>query len=349
MISRYTFFAARAGVLLSALLGIAVSQGTERGEFTGAQQSEPPAWFKHSFLDFEEDVQEAVAANKRVMLYFHQDGCPYCSLLVRENFQQPEIAADMQRNLDSIAINMWGDREVVTLDGSNYTEKSLAAALRVNYTPTLVFLDEQGKVALRLDGYYPPEQFRLALDYVRGHKEKEMEFHEYVMTQLPVPERHELKREFFFLAPPYALARHIIPADRPLAVLFERPGCRNCYILHDRILADPETRGLLEQFDAVQLDMQSDIPVITPDGRKTTASEWAGDLNLGFAPSLVLFDKQGREVMRIDAFIKTFHFQSVLDYVLREAYRNEPSFQRFISARAERLRESGVDVNIWDY
>jgi thioredoxin-related protein len=334
---------------LTALLCIAGSHGSGKGEYTGAQQSEPPAWFKQSFLDFEEDVQEAAAANKRVMLYFHQDGCPYCSLLVRENFQLPDIAEDMQRDLDSIAINMWGDREVVSLEGSNYTEKSLAAALRVNYTPTLVFLDEQGRVALRLDGYYPPDRFRLALDYVRGHKEQEMEFHEYVMTQLPVPERHELNRETLFLTPPYALARHIIHADRPLAVLFERPGCRNCNILHERILADPETRGLLEQFDAVQLDMQSDTPVITPDGRKTTAGEWAAELNLGYAPSLVLFDKQGREVMRIDAFIKTFHFQSVLDYVLQEAYRDEPSFQRFISARAEQLRESGVDVNIWDY
>ena len=176
-----------------------------------------------------------------------------------------------------------------------------------------------------------------------------MEFHEYVMTQLPVPEHHELNRESFFLAPPFALARNIMHADRPLAVLFERPGCRNCDILHERVLANPDTRSLLQQFDAVQLDMQSDTPVITPDGRKLTASEWAGELNLGFAPSLVLFDKQGVEVMRIDAFIKTFHFQSVLDYVLQEAYRDEPSFQRFISARAEHLRESGIDVNIWDY
>ncbi|MDX1408295.1 MAG: thioredoxin fold domain-containing protein [Saprospiraceae bacterium] len=334
---------------MSALLCTAGSIGTEKGKYTGAQQSEPPVWFKQSFLDFEEDVQEAAAANKRVMLYFHQDGCPYCSLLVRDNFQQPDIAADMQQNLDSIAINMWGDREVVSLEGSTYTEKSLAAALRVNYTPTLVFLDEQGKVALRLDGYYPPDRFRMALEYVRDHKEKEMEFHEYVMTQLPVPEHHELNREAFFLAPPYALARHIIHADRPLAILFERPVCRNCDLLHERILANPQTRDLLEQFDAVQLDMQSDTPVITPDGRKTTAREWAGELNLGFAPSMVLFDKQGVEVMRIDAFIKTFHFQSVLDYVLQEAYKAEPSFQRFISARAEHLRESGIDVNIWDY
>jgi hypothetical protein len=37
----------------------------------------------------------------------------------------------------------------------------------------------------------------------------------------------------------------------------------------------------------------------------------------------------------------------VFDYVLKEAYLSEPSFQRFISARAERLREEGIDVDIW--
>ena len=301
---------------LTLLTGTGVC-ASEKGRFLGAEKSEPPAWFRQSFLDLDEDVREAAANHRRVMLYFHQDNCPYCSLLVKENFTRPDIVAAMQKNLESIALNMWGDREAISLDGSKYTEKTLAAALRVNYTPTLVFLDEQGKVALRLDGYYPPERFRLALDYVRGHKEKEMEFHEYVMTQLPVPEHHELNRESFFLAPPFALARNIMHADRPLAVLFERPGCRNCDILHERVLANPDTRSLLQQFDAVQLDMQSDTPVITPDGRKLTASEWAGELNLGFAPSLVLFDKQGVEVMRIDAFIKTFHFQSVLDYVLQ--------------------------------
>jgi hypothetical protein len=39
---------------------------------------EQPAWFKQSFLDIREDVQEAASNDKRVLLYFYQDGCPYC-------------------------------------------------------------------------------------------------------------------------------------------------------------------------------------------------------------------------------------------------------------------------------
>jgi thioredoxin-related protein len=96
----------------------------------------------------------------------------------------------------------------------------------------------------------------------------------------------------------------------------------------------------------VQLDRQADTPVITPQGQRTTASAWARDLDLVYVPSIVFFDRRGQEVMRIDAFLKNFHVQSVFDYVLQEAYLTEPNFQRFLSARAERLREEGIDVDI---
>ena len=133
-----------AALLLVLFAGSGQTAG-ERGKYSGAERAEHPAWFKDSFLDFEEDVQEAASRNKRVMLYFHQDGCPYCSKLVTDNFSQQDIVETMQASLESVAINMWGDREIVTIDGTPYTEKTLAAALRVNYTPTLIFLDEQGQ------------------------------------------------------------------------------------------------------------------------------------------------------------------------------------------------------------
>jgi len=343
-----TLLSQRILVLLLTLLTGAGACANEKGRFLGAEESEPPAWFRQSFLDFDEDVREAATNHKRVMLYFHQANCPYCSLLVKENFTRPDIVAAMQKNLESIAVNMWGDREVIAADGKHYTEKSLAATLKVNYTPTLIFLDEQGDIALRLNGYYPPERFQLALDYVTGHKEKELSFHEYLASRMTdAKATGGLHPEPFFLPPPYALARDRLSASRPLAVFFEQADCTDCNRLHEQILADPDTRALVEQFESVQLDMAANTPVITPGGQRTTASAWAGDLNLGYAPSIVFFDRQGKEVMRIDAFLKTFHVQSVFDYVLQEAYLREPSFQRFISERAGRLRDKGIDVDIW--
>ena len=86
---------------------------------------EKPAWFKESFLDLREDVEEAKENNKRVLLYFYQDGCPYCSKLLQDNFGQKKLADKTKMYFDVIAINMWGDKEVVDLQGTVTTEKEI--------------------------------------------------------------------------------------------------------------------------------------------------------------------------------------------------------------------------------
>jgi thioredoxin-related protein len=119
--------------------------------------------------------------------------------------------------------------------------------------------------------------------------------------------------------------------------------------MHRRILTDAATRKLVQQASNVQFDIASSQPVTTPDGRQTTAQQWARELGIAYTPSLVFFDTAGKEVMRIDAFLKTFHFQSVYSYVLDKAYLEEAEFQRYISARADHIREAGFDTDIWGY
>ena len=164
---RWLISLAMAMALLLAQAGFAAEK---RGEFSGAMETVYPDWFKESFLELEEDVQEAGEAGRRVMLFFHQAGCPYCNLLVERNLAQKDIEKTMRKHFDVIALNLWGDRDVATVDGQTFTEKSFAAALGVQYTPTLMFLNEQGRVVLRIDGYYPPQNFRVALDYVEVRK-----------------------------------------------------------------------------------------------------------------------------------------------------------------------------------
>jgi thioredoxin-related protein len=125
-----------------------------------------PAWFKPTFLDFRDDVREAAAAKKHLMLFVTQNGCPWCKKLVEVNFRDPAIVDRMQKGFDAIEMNIVGDRETVWLDGSRASEKALAMKLKLRYTPTLLFFDERGTVVLRLSGYYDPQRFLVALDYV---------------------------------------------------------------------------------------------------------------------------------------------------------------------------------------
>ncbi|MBC8209839.1 MAG: thioredoxin fold domain-containing protein [Gammaproteobacteria bacterium] len=318
-----------------------------QGRYLGAKTAQSPLWLKDSFLEFEEDIAEAAAKNKRVMIYFHQDGCPYCARLVEENFADPVLGNYIQKHFDAIEINMWGDRQIVSIGGKPFTEKTFAAALQVQYTPTILFLNEQGKTALRLNGYYPSDKFRLALRYAAEKLENKLSFNEFVRSQSELATGPLIDEDFFLRST--NLQQQLASGSRYLAVYFESPGCAECKVLHERVLSDKPTRELVKKMDSVQLNIYSDTPLVAPDGTPLSQSDFARKLNIGYTPSVVFYNAQGIEVHRIDGFLKTFHFQSSLAYVLEGAYQTQPSFQRYISARGESLREQGFDTDIWGY
>jgi thioredoxin-related protein len=130
-------------------------------------------------------------------------------------------------------------------------------------------------------------------------------------------------------------------------VYFEQKDCPNCDTLHHKVLIDADTRNLIGQFDNIQLDMWSDTPLTLPDGSQATARQWAKQLDIKYAPTIVLFDSTGKEVIRSEAFFKSFHTQGIFAYVATDGYKQQPSFQRFLSARADHFREQGKNVDIW--
>jgi thioredoxin-related protein len=272
----------------------------------GAFSQDVPAWFTPSLLHLPDELAQASREGKRVMLYFEQDGCPYCKRMVEVNFADPAIAERMQRRFVSIALNIWGDRELTAPDGRPSTEKQYAAALKVQFTPTLVFLDEKGGVALRINGYYPPRPFLAALDQAVTAR-----------------------------AAPPAAPRGVKPRQngKPQAVLFEAPKCPAC----------DELRGATLKNDSVARELAA-----FNFEREPIGSPWAKDLRLAYAPTLVLFEPGGTEVLRLEAYFRPFHVASALEYVSSGAWRSEPSFQRFLQARAERLRRAGSTVDLWN-
>jgi thioredoxin-related protein len=309
---------------------------------SSALAQEPPGWFSESLLDLRDEVTEARAQGKRVMLYFGQDGCPYCKRLMDVNFRQASIAAKAQRDLVALALNIWGDREVTWTDGSVTTEKRLAAQLKVQFTPTLIFLDERGGIALRVNGYYPPHHFEAALDHVAGRISRQAYF-ERLRSEPASPNLHA---QPFFVAPPYDLRRR--PDAKPLAVLFETPFCAQCDEMHSVAFRRQEVLEQVAKYDFVRLPLVAEEPITAPDGKKTSAAAWARALRVGYVPTLVLFDARGREVFRSEAYLRPFHIAGALDYVSSGAYAREPSFQRFLQAKAELMRSRGEPVDLWN-
>jgi len=331
--------------LFAAASAFAAAPATQKGDFKGVALVEIPAWFKPSFLNIQDDIDEATESGKRVMVYFHQNGCPYCAKLVNDNFKDKRTVDYMAKHFDAVDINMWGDREVVGLKGKALNEKSYSASLKVWFTPTILFFDEKGKVALRINGYYPKDKFLIALQYVAEKKETQLSFSEYYKQFSTVKKKSKLAAESFFVKPAYDLQK-LNKQNKPLAILFEEGDCKACDNLHKVTLKDKDTVDILKQFNIVQLDRWSDAPIIDLNGKPTTAKKLANKLEITFAPYAVLYDK-GLEVIRIEGFLKSFHVQSVFDYVLSGDYKKETSFQRYIEHRATAIRNTGKTVDIW--
>lgn len=329
-------------------MDILKKEGELSAGMTNPGAAEYPAWFKNSFLDFRDDVKEATQQNKRMMMFFYQDGCPYCKKTVEVNLAQKHIADYLKAHFDVVTVNLWGDRETTDFDGQTMIEKNFAAKYRVMYTPTILFFDEQSKVVLRVNGYYEPHKFLATLNYVAEKHEKEGSFRDYFAKVNPPPPAGILHNEPFIKPAPYDLTRITKSGAKPLMVMFEQQQCPACDEMHADVMKRKETLEQAARLDVIQLDIWSQTPVTTPGGKVTTAKAWAKELDVKYAPSMVFFDAGGKEVFRIEAYLKSFHVQSIMDYVASAAYKDEPSFQRFIEARADHLREQGVKINIMD-
>jgi thioredoxin-related protein len=328
----------------AALIGFSPALLAEKAEIRGIGVYEIPGWFKQSFLDLREEVSDAAANKKRLLIYFGQNGCPYCAELFNNNFSQKHIVDYTRHHFDSIDINIWGDRQVTDLDGQVLGEKQFAEKHKVWFTPTIIFFDEKTKQVLRINGYYPPHDLMAALRYVAEHQELKQGFTEYKGQLKLAAASGRLNHQNFFVKPPYDLAE--MSKSKPVAIFFEQADCYGCDALHGSIFKQTATQQQLKRFHVVQLDRWERIPVTTPSGAKSTARDWADQLGIAYVPTAVLFDR-GKEVIRMEAMLKAFHVQSVLDYAASGAYQRQPSLQRFIQERADHLREQGIAVDLW--
>ena len=127
-----------------------------------------PDWFKLSFLELKNDIEELEGNKKQgLIVYFGQKDCPYCKTHLEKNWSDRGIVTYTQAHFDVVAIDVRGQRPVADTHGKVYrTEKEFSIAQKTNFTPTLLFYDRKGEEVLRLSGYHPPYQFRAALEFI---------------------------------------------------------------------------------------------------------------------------------------------------------------------------------------
>ncbi|MFS8087042.1 MAG: thioredoxin family protein, partial [Acidobacteriota bacterium] len=185
-----------------------------------------------------------------------------------------------------------------------------------------------------------------ALDFVGARLEQKQSFVDYLAAHASKPARGQLHQAPWLMKPPLKLADSLGRERKPLLVLFEQKECAACDELHTEAFTRPEVIALLRQFQVARIDMASTSSVQTPTGETLRAREWVRKLGVFYTPTLVFFDAGGREVFRVDGYLRPFHLASSLDYVASGAHLTQPEFQRFIEARAAARRARGERVEL---
>ena len=102
-----------------------------------------PDWLRETFKDLREDLSEANAEDKRLLVMVEQRGCIYCTEMHEQVFPDPAIDALIRDHYFVVQMNLFGDVDVTDFDGTVLPEKDMAVRWGVVFTPTLIFLPEE--------------------------------------------------------------------------------------------------------------------------------------------------------------------------------------------------------------
>ena len=330
-------------LIFSFLLTTSLFAEQKVGKFLGAKDSTMPSWFLSTFLDLSEDIEELNSQNKRLILFIHQNSCPYCHRFITKNLEDKETKDTIMKHFGVLDVNMFGNKEITDTNGETYSEKEFAKKYNLQFTPTIIFYNEEAKQILRLNGYVNVEKFNLALKYIKDKQENKLSFQEY-LTNNKTKKTAMNKSDLFVSSNNFARAKD----SKEMAILFDSPNCADCEILHNKLLKNKTTIELLKKLDLYQVDSTSSKYVATPKRMILPSKDWVKSLNITNTPTIIFFDNKGDEIIRIETVLKNFHFQSIIDYVGSGAYKEEKEFQRYLTQRATKIREQGIDVNIWE-
>lgn len=145
-----------------------------------------------SFLEFGDDLSDAAAEGKHLMVLIEQEGCPYCRELHRVNFKRPEIVELLNEHFVVVQLDLYGSRGTIDFDGEEMEERALVGKWGAAFTPTTFIFtaDKDGSTSFRdalsfgMPGYLKPFHYITSLEYVVSGAYKETDFQRFLKEKV---------------------------------------------------------------------------------------------------------------------------------------------------------------------
>lgn len=249
-------------------------------------------FFAQTFGDLPEELEEARKAGKLgLLLFFEQDGCPYCERMLKTILNQPAVQEWYRERFVSIAVDINGDVELTDVDGITLPSKVFAQHRRVKTTPTLSFIDLSGaEVYRRATMVSGVGEFMLMGQYIAEGRYTDTPWRDYAEEHPEVVNSATVQQVVDF--------RHEAAATREggltLLLAVTREGCGYCAQLRREFLAPMIRSG--EYADKVRIRemmMEPDTAVTDFAGKVTSTAEIAARYGVGITPTVLLLDSAG--------------------------------------------------------
>lgn len=152
-----------------------------------------PDWLHETFRDLRDDLAEASAQGKRMLILVEQRGCIYCTRMHEQVYVDDEIARMLREDFFVVQMNLFGNIPVTDFDGVEMDERDIMRRWGVVFTPTMIFLPEvapqsgtlRDAAVMTMPGAFEKGTTRLMLRWVleRGYAGDE-HFQHYVARNL---------------------------------------------------------------------------------------------------------------------------------------------------------------------
>ncbi len=117
-----------------------------------------------------------------------------------------------------------------------------------------------------------------------------------------------------------------------LMVLFTTQGCSYCEQFIRESLGDPKIAAEVQKnFSSIGLEIFDDAEMVSPSGKTMAVKHFAKQEGVGFAPTLLFYDKNGKRVLRQIGYQAPKRFTHLMEYVADKRYESQ-SLRDFIIA-----------------
>ncbi len=118
---------------------------------------------KITWYSFDEVVEKVANDPKMVFIDVYTDWCGWCKKMDKDTFTDQEVVNFVNEHFYAVKLNAEDKKKKFEFRGKEYSEETMARAMRVSSYPNFVIMDAAMENITQLEGYKEPQPFVEAL------------------------------------------------------------------------------------------------------------------------------------------------------------------------------------------